>query len=46
MQVVKYAFQQHGGDRGQLVALEEYQDIFRHFKKMIHFRDKIADTVF
>lgn len=23
MQVVKYAFQQHGDDRGQLIALEE-----------------------
>ena len=27
MQVVKYAFQQHGDERGQLVALEEYRDI-------------------
>ena len=27
MQVVKYAFQQHGDERGQLVALEEYLDI-------------------
>ena len=27
MQVVKYAFQQHGDDRGQLVALEEFKDI-------------------
>ena len=27
MQVVKYAFQQHGDERGQLVALEEYREI-------------------
>lgn len=27
MQVVKYVFQQHGDERGQLVALEEYRDI-------------------
>ena len=27
MQVVKYAFQQHGDERWQLVALEEYRDI-------------------
>ena len=28
MQIVKYAFQQHGDDRGMLLALEEYM-IFR-----------------
>lgn len=27
MQVVKYMFQPHGDDRGQLVALEEFKDI-------------------
>lgn len=27
MQIVKYVFQQHGDDRGMLVALEEYNDI-------------------
>ena len=27
MQVVKYMFQPHGDERGQLVALEEYKDI-------------------
>ena len=27
MQIVKYAFQQHGDERGMLVALEEYNDI-------------------
>lgn len=27
MQIVKYVFQQHGDERGQLVALEEYKDI-------------------
>lgn len=27
MQIIKYAFQQHGDERGMLVALEEYNDI-------------------
>lgn len=27
MQIVKYQFQQHGDERGQLVALEEFADI-------------------
>lgn len=27
MQVVKYTFQQHGDERGQLVALEELKDL-------------------
>ena len=26
MQVVKYVFQPHGDDRGQLIALEEFND--------------------
>lgn len=27
MQIIKYKFQSHGDDRGQLVALEEFKDI-------------------
>lgn len=27
MQIIKYVFQQHGDNRGQLVALEENKDI-------------------
>ena len=27
MQIIKYAFQQHGDDRGMLIALEEFKDI-------------------
>lgn len=27
MQVIKYVFQPHGDDRGQLIALEEFKDI-------------------
>ena len=27
MQVIKYMFQPHGDDRGQLIALEEFKDI-------------------
>ena len=29
MQVIKYVFQPHGDDRGQLVALEEFKDILQ-----------------
>lgn len=27
MQIIKYTFQLHGDERGQLVALEEFNDI-------------------
>ena len=27
MQVIKYVFQPHGDERGQLVALEQFKDI-------------------
>ena len=27
MQIVKYVFQPHGDERGQLVSLEEFKDI-------------------
>ena len=27
MQIIKYMFQKHGDERGQLIALEENQDI-------------------
>lgn len=36
MQVVKYAFQQHGDDRGMLVALEEYNDIPFEIKRVYY----------
>lgn len=36
MQVIKYAFQQHGDDRGQLVALEEMKDIPFEIKRVYY----------
>lgn len=39
MQIIKYAFQQHGDDRGQLVALEEYNDIPFKIKRVYYMYD-------
>lgn len=39
MQVVKYAFQQHGDERGQLVALEEMKDIPFEIKRVYYMYD-------
>lgn len=39
MQVVKYAFQQHGDERGMLVALEEYNDIPFEIKRVYYMYD-------
>ncbi|MDY3745760.1 MAG: FdtA/QdtA family cupin domain-containing protein [Lachnospiraceae bacterium] len=39
MQVIKYAFQQHGDDRGQLVALEEFKDIPFEIKRVYYMYD-------
>lgn len=39
MQVIKYAFQQHGDDRGQLVALEEQKDIPFEIKRVYYMYD-------
>ena len=36
MQVIKYVFQPHGDDRGQLVALEEYKDIPFRIKRVYY----------
>lgn len=37
MQIIKYAFQQHGDERGMLVALEEYNDIpFENQARLLH----------
>lgn len=36
MQIVKYVFQQHGDDRGSLVALEEYKDIPFEIKRVYY----------
>jgi len=39
MQVIKYAFQQHGDDRGQLIALEENKDIPFEIKRVYYMYD-------
>ena len=39
MQVVKYVFQPHGDDRGQLVALEEMKDIPFEIKRVYYMYD-------
>lgn len=39
MQVIKYAFQQHGDERGQLVALEEGKDIPFEIKRVYYMYD-------
>lgn len=39
MQAIKYAFQQHGDGRGQLVALEEYKDIPFEIKRVYYMYD-------
>ena len=39
MQVVKYMFQPHGDDRGQLIALEEYPDIPFEIKRVYYMYD-------
>ncbi len=42
MQVVKYVFQPHGDDRGQLVALEEFKDIPFEIKRVYYMYDTAA----
>lgn len=39
MQVVKYVFQPHGDDRGQLIALEELKDIPFRIKRVYYMYD-------
>lgn len=44
MQIVKYAFQQHGDERGMLVALEEYKDIPFEIKRVYYMYDTLAEV--
>lgn len=39
MQVMKYIFQQHGDERGHLVALEEFKDIPFQVKRIYYMYD-------
>ena len=45
MQVIKYMFQPHGDDRGQLVALEEFKDIPFQIKRVYYMYDTVAGVV-
>lgn len=42
MQIIKYQFQQHGDERGQLVALEEFNDIPFEIKRVYYMYDTKA----
>ena len=44
MQVIKYAFQQHGDDRGMLVALEGLKDIPFEVKRVYYMYDTGKDV--
>ena len=39
MQVIKYVFQPHGDERGQLIALEEFKDIPFKVKRVYYMYD-------
>lgn len=39
MQVIKYVFQPHGDERGQLIALEEFKDIPFEIKRVYYMYD-------
>ena len=45
MQVIKYVFQPHGDNRGQLVALEEFKDIPFAIKRVYYMYDTGANVV-
>lgn len=44
MQVVKYMFQPHGDERGQLIALEEFKDIPFAIKRVYYMYDTVSDV--
>lgn len=39
MQIVKYVFQLHGDERGQLISLEEFKDIPFRIKRVYYMYD-------
>ncbi len=45
MQTIKYTFQPHGDERGQLVSLEEYKDIPFRIKRVYYMYDTVSDVV-
>lgn len=44
VQVIKYVFQPHGDERGQLVALEELKDIPFEIKRVYYIYDTLEDV--
>lgn len=44
MQVVKYMFQPHGDERGQLIALEEFRDIPFRIKRVYFMYETLKDV--
>ncbi|CCY00567.1 wxcM-like protein [Enterocloster bolteae CAG:59] len=45
MQVIKYVFQPHGDERGQLVALEEFKDIPFKIKRVYYMYNTLDGVV-
>lgn len=45
MQVIKYVFQPHGDERGQLVALEEFKDIPFRVKRVYYMYDTVKGVI-
>ena len=45
MQVMKYVFQPHGDNRGQLVALEEFKDIPFQIKRVYYMYDTVKGVI-
>lgn len=43
MQVIKYVFQPHGDERGQLVALEELKNVPFQIKRVYYMYDTVKD---
>lgn len=44
MQITKYVFEQHGDERGQLVALEEFKDIPFEVKRVYYIYDTLKNV--
>ena len=45
MEVIKYVFQPHGDDRGQLVALEEFKDVPFRIRRVYYMYDTAESVV-
>ena len=45
MQVIKYMFQRHGDERGQLISLEEFKNIPFRIKRVYFIYDTLSDVI-